>query len=136
MSSIKPPDGRVPGAGTAASSPEGSAAGGVQRSGGSFEAALDAAEQARAAPSASAAQAGNVQHAGGARAADPIAELARAVRGGALSKEQALEQLIERVAGGVHHALSAPQRAELIAVLRSSLQTDPALSALRDALEG
>jgi len=136
MSSIKPPDGRVPGAGNAPSSPEGSPAGGVQRSSGSFEAALDAAEQARASSAASAAQASNVQQASAARAPDPIAELARAVRGGAISKEQALDQLVERVAGGVQHALSAPQRAELIAVLRSSLQTDPALSALRDALEG
>jgi hypothetical protein len=108
----------------------------VQRSGGSFEAALDAAEQARAGSAASAARAGEAQQAEAARASDPIAELARAVRGGAISKEQALDQLIERAAGGVHHALSAPQRAELIAVLRSSLQTDPALSALREALEG
>jgi hypothetical protein len=136
MSSIKPPDGRVPGAGNAPSAPEGSPAGGVQRSGGSFEAALDAAEQARAGSATSAAQASHVQQASGARAPDPITELARAVRAGAVSKEQALEQLVERAAAGVQHALSAPQRAELIAVLRSSLQTDPALSALRDALEG
>jgi hypothetical protein len=77
-----------------------------------------------------------VPQASGARASDPIAELARAVRAGAVSKEQALEQLIERAAAGVQHTLSAPQREELVAVLRSSLQTDPALSALREALEG
>jgi hypothetical protein len=137
MSSIKPPDGRVPGASNAPSAPEGSPAGGVQRSGGDFEAALDAAEHARAGSAANAAaRASDVQQASGVHAPDPIAELARAVRAGAVSKEQALEQLIERAAAGVQHTLSAPQRAELVAVLRSSLQTDPALSALREALEG
>jgi hypothetical protein len=102
----------------------------VRSSGESFEAALDAARQARGSSPA-----GEAQAAAGARAADPIAELARAVRGGEISKEQALERLIDRVAGGVDHVLSATQRAELVAVLRASLQNDPALSALRDALE-
>lgn len=129
MSPIKPPDGRIPGAGSTPPAPEGT--GGVGRSGG-FEAALERAERTAA---AGAAQAAGVQQAASAGAADPIAELARAVRGGAISKEQALEQLIERAAGGVQAVLSPAQRTELIAVLRSALQTDPALSALRDALE-
>lgn len=129
MSPIKPPDGRIPGAGSAPTAPEG--AGGVQRSGG-FENALERAERTAA---AGAAQAGGIQQAASSGATDPIAELARAVRGGAISKEQALEQLIERAAGGVQTVLSPAQRSELVAVLRSALQTDPALSALRDALE-
>ena len=131
MSSIKPPDGRIPGAGSAPIAPDqGPSVGGAQRTGGNFEAALEGAERA-----GGAAQAGAVQQAAGARTPDPIAELARAVRGGAITKEQALDQLVERAADGMHQVLSAPQRAELIAVLRSALQTDPALSALRDALE-
>ena len=130
MSPIKPPDGRIPGAGAPA--PESPAAGVQRTGGGGFEAALERAERTAA---TNAAQAAAVQQAAPSAAADPIAELARAVRTGALSKEQALDQLVERAASSVQRALSPAQRAELTALLRASLQTDPALSALRDALE-
>ena len=131
MSPIKPPDGRIPGAASTPAAPDDAA--GVQRTGGSFKAAIERAQ--RSAAAAGAAQTEGVQQAVAAGGADPIAELARAVRAGAISKEQALDQLIERAAGGVQHALSSGQRTELLAVLRSALETDPALTALREALE-
>jgi hypothetical protein len=140
MSSIKPPDSRVPGAASPTSGP---VPGAEQRSGVAFDEAL-AAERARAAAPQSAGPASVQQSsaneaakaAAQARGADPIAELAQAVRSGAVTAQQALDRLIERVAEGTGRHLSAAQRAELGVVLRSALQTDPALSALREALEG
>jgi hypothetical protein len=143
MSPIKPPDGKVPGA---ASPPSGSAPTSPnveQRAGVAFDDALAAAERARTAASQSAgpsavqqsaasAQAQSIARAGG---ADPIAELAHAVRTGALSPEQALERLVDRIADNTGKHLSVAQRAELGVLLRSALQTDPALIALRDAFE-
>ena len=139
MSSIKPPDGRVPGAASPSSGLAPSTPSAEQRSGVAFDEALAAAERARAAapqaPVQQTAAGGAAQAAARARDIDPIAELAQAVRSGAVSTEQALDRLVERIADGTGRHLSATQRAELGVVLRAALQTDPALSALRDALE-
>src|SRR5262245_55408240 len=109
MSSIKPPDGRVPGAGSAAEpGPAAPAAAGVRGAAESFEDALAGAQRAGAA-----AAGGAVQQTAGAQALDPIAALAQAVRGGTLSPEQAIDQLVDRVADGMRKQLSEPQRNEL-----------------------
>lgn len=142
MSPIKPPDGKVPGAASPASGPAPTTPNAEQRAGVAFDDALSAAERARtAAPqgpgpsavqqSAASAHAHGVARAGG---SDPVAELAHAVRSGALSPEQALERLVDRIADNTGKHLSVAQRAELGVLLRSALQTDPALIALRDAL--
>jgi hypothetical protein len=142
MSPIKPPDGKVPGAASPTSGPAPTTPNTEQRAGVAFDDALSAAERARAAapqsagPTAVQQSAASTQTQGIARAGgnDPIAELAHAVRTGALSPEQALERLVDRIADGTGKHLSVAQRAELGVLLRSALQTDPALIALRDAL--
>jgi hypothetical protein len=68
-------------------------------------------------------------------AADPVSELAAAVRSGAIDSEQAIERLLDRAVGGVGSRLSSAQRQELTVVLRQALDHDPALRELRDALK-
>ncbi len=129
MSSIKPPDGRSSpiATGTADGSSEPGAA---DRAGGpSFREALDQAGGAERSQGVSAGATA------GAVTADPISELAQAVRAGALSPEQAIERLVDRAVSAVGAQLSQAERAELGAVLRSALQSDPALSELRDAVK-
>jgi hypothetical protein len=129
MSSIKPPDGRstpiVPDAADGSSD-----AGAADRVGSpSFRHALEqagGAERPQGVPAAATPTAA---------AADPIAELAQAVRAGALSPERAIERLLDRAISGVGAQLSPAQRAELGAVLRSALESDPALSELRNAVK-
>jgi hypothetical protein len=124
MTSIKPPDGRpsaVPPAGAGE-------AGSAERAGGpSFREALERAGGAVQAEGTAPAQTSV--------AADPVGELARAVRSGALSAEQAIERLVERAVAAVGGQLSAAQRSELNAVLHEALQSDPALRELRDAVK-
>jgi hypothetical protein len=126
MTSIKPPDGRassVPPAGPGE-------AGSAERAGGpSFREALERAGGAGQAEGTAPAAAGT------SAAADPVGELARAVRSGALSAEQAIERLVERAVAAVGGKLSAAQRSELSAVLHEALQSDPALRELRDAVK-
>ena len=126
MSSIKPPDGRGP-AGGAPIGPQPSAEG-AAKPGADFR---DALAQAEGAAGAQATQAN--QAASATRGGDALSELARMVRGGALTPEQAVEQLVERAVG--KHALDAGQRAELVRVLQSALEADFALRALREGLE-
>jgi hypothetical protein len=131
MSAIKPPDGRPT---SVAPTGQGSSeTGAAQRSSGpSFRQALDEARAATGSPAAGTVGAGGTA---GAAAADPIAQLASAVRSGAVSAEQAIERLLDRAVGGVSARLSQDQRAELTAVLRQALEHDPALRELRDALK-
>jgi hypothetical protein len=130
MTSIKPPDGRpsaIPASSSGSSEP-----GAAERSGGpSFRQTL---EQAGAAGQTQA-PAGTASGAAATASADPIAELAQSVRSGALTAEQAIERLVDRAVTGVGAQLSPAQRAELTAVLRGALESDPALRELRDALE-
>jgi hypothetical protein len=126
MTSIKPPDGR-PGVVIPIDSGSSEPAAPERVGGPSFREVL---EQAGAAGQAQA-SAG----AAGSTAADPIAELANAVRGGALSAEQAIERLVERAVAGIGARLSPAQRAELTAVLRGALESDPALRELREAVK-
>lgn len=129
MTSIKPPDGRP-----ATISPTGvgpGEAGGAERAGGpSFREALERAGGASPAERSDAVAAQT-----GAAAADPVAELAHAVRSGALSAEQAIERLVERAVGAVGGQLSPAERSELTAVLREALRSDPALRELQDAVK-
>jgi hypothetical protein len=129
MSSIKPTDPRsTP---VSPSSPDSVEQGGTERAGGpSFRDALE-----RAGDAGHAQGPGAAATARGPAAADPVAELAQAVRSGALSAEQALERLVERAVSGVGRGLSQAQRAELTVVLRTALESDPALRELRDALK-
>ena len=131
MSGIKPPDGRP--SSIAPTDPGASDASAPERAGGaSFRQALDAA---RGASGAQPAAAGGAADAAAAASADPIAQLASAVRNGAVSPEQAIETLLDRAVGGVSARLSQAQRVELTAVLRQALDHDPALRELRDALK-
>jgi hypothetical protein len=127
MTAIKPPDGRSgPGSvGTAAGKRDAEA---PERAGAGFREKLEGASSTGPATPTSAQSA---ESAGG---ADPVGELARAVRAGSLSAEQAIEQLLERVATAMARGLSEAQRAELTAVLRAAVESDPALSDRRDAL--
>lgn len=131
MSGIKPPDGK--GAGSVAGG--GGVAGGGEATapepaGTSFR---DALEQAGAAAQGASAE----QAAGQATAAarpDAMAELAQAVRSGALQPDQAVAQLLDRAVAGIGSKLSEAQRLELAAVLREALDNDPALAELRKAI--
>lgn len=127
MSSIKPPDGRGTGAGLPVAPEQGSGA--AAAAGADFREALARAEGVAAGEGARGAH--------GARAAvgtDPLAELAGLVRSGALTPEAALDRLVERALGQAARGLSDAQRAELAVVLRTALEADPALQALRDGL--
>ncbi|MDD9938267.1 MAG: hypothetical protein OXT09_31945 [Myxococcales bacterium] len=130
MTSIKPPDGKppagVPAAGDATDGPTE-----TEGVGPSFQEVLEGGPSGAAAGAEGAAAA---PEASGAAAADPIAELAEAVRSGALSADQAIDQLVERAAGQMSAQLSEAQRAELVAVLREAVESDPALRALRDSV--
>ena len=125
MTSIKPPDGRSPasplGPGAGAEGPD-------KATGPGFRELLEGARPAGAAQPEAAAG-------GGAVANDPVGALAQAVRAGALSPQQAIEQLVERAASGVGRDLSDTQRAELTTILREALRNDPALRELREAIE-
>jgi hypothetical protein len=127
MTSIKPPAGRSgPGSvGSAGGKPDAEA---PERVGTGFREKLEGASSTGSAKPAS------THDAGAAGSADPIGELAQAVRAGSLSAEQAIERLVERAATAMAHSLSEAQRAELTAVLRAAVQSDPALHDLRDAL--
>jgi hypothetical protein len=121
MSSIKPPDGRgsigsvpvAPEQGTDAAAPAGA----------DFREALSRAEAGQGVQGPERAQA--------AQAADPLGELARLVQSGALTPQQALDRLVERALGQVARGLDDAKRAELAVVLRTALESDPALQALR-----
>ncbi|MGD8859193.1 MAG: hypothetical protein PVI30_04220 [Myxococcales bacterium] len=117
MTSIKPPDGRSPVSGTPGDGPRAEGPTG----GPSFRevAATDAQEV--------------TQDAAGAVGADPVAQLAEAVRSGQLSPDQAIDQLVERTAAQLGDRLDAGRRAELTAVLRDAIDSDPVLAELRDA---
>jgi hypothetical protein len=127
MTSIKPPDGRSgPGpVGPAAHKREADA---PERVGPGFREKLEGASSAGSAKPTS------THGAGAATSADPVGELAQAVRAGSLSAEQAIERLVERAATAMARNLSEAQRTELTAVLRAALQSDPALRELREAL--
>ena len=154
MSSIKPPDGRgSTGAGpfapaaapadgpAAADAPDAATPGGAAPAGADFREALNraqagqvgqAAQAGQAASAAQASQAGqSAQSAQASHTTDPLAELAGLVRSGALTSQQALDRLVERALGQVARGLSDAQRAELAGVLRTALESDPALQALR-----
>jgi hypothetical protein len=134
MSSIKPPDGRGAGGGApvatlpGATPAAGEAGGAVPAGGADFRDALARAEGAAGGPSAEA------QAAAGVKGGDPLAELAGLLRSGALTREQAVERLIDRALSQVGRGLNDAQRAELAVVLRTALEADPALQALRDDL--
>jgi hypothetical protein len=131
MSSIKPPDGRLPAAplGPTGNRELGGPEGAEKAGGPAFRELLEGARPVDAGQAA-AAQAG----AAGSVGTDPIHALAQAVRAGAISPQQALDQLVERAASGVASGLSQAQRAELVVVLRTALESDPALRELRDAI--
>jgi hypothetical protein len=123
MSTIKPPDGRPPAGGSGSDGPQGPGA--AEGTGPSFQQVLEGG------PTQGAAAA---QQAGAAAGADPVGQLAAAVKRGELTPDQAIEQLVERAAGQMAAQLSEAQRAELVAVLREAVETDPSLRELRDAL--
>lgn len=128
MTTIKPPGAGAPiTPGMPASSPAEPA--GSERVGPSFREAL---ERPSGAGATTRAQAPSL---GAAGTADPIAELASAVRAGTLSAEQAVERLVENAVGALRHRLSEAQRVELTGLLREAIQNDPALTALRDTLD-
>jgi hypothetical protein len=131
MSAIKPPDGK-PGTGplTGSGGATGTAGGAAaERAGASFR---DALEQAGAAGKPAGQPAAD--SAAGVGRADALAELAQAVRSGALLPEQAVAQLLDRAVAGIGSKLSEAQRLELTAVLREALENDPALAELRKAI--
>lgn len=127
MSSIKPPDGRgaVGGVPTA----PGQAPFAAAPAGADFREALARAEGAAAAEGAQAASGPAA-----ALGSDPLGELAGLVRSGALTPDQALDRLLDRALGQVGRGLSEAQRAELAVVLRTALEADPGLQALRSEL--
>lgn len=129
MTSIKPPSSGTPGA----HAPEHTdAPGGALRTdsteSSSFQSALAEANQAN--------QAQQAQHVAasastGAVGADPVAQLAHAVERGAVSLEQAVDQLLDQTLERAGKQLSGVQRQELSEMLRDALLNDPTLSALR-----
>ena len=127
MSSIKPPDGRGAGAGLPVSPEQGTGATGP--AGADFRETLSRAEKSTAGEAAEGARASQA-----AAGSDPLTELASLVRSGALTPQAALDRLVERALGRVAKGLDDAQRAELATVLRTALEADPALQALRDGL--
>lgn len=65
---------------------------------------------------------------------EPLAALAAQVRSGALTQEQAVEQLIEGALSGMESTLSESQRQDLVETMRHALQNDPTLLALQAEL--
>ena len=65
---------------------------------------------------------------------DPFAALAAQVRSGAITQEQAIEQLIEGALSGMDQVLSESQRNDLVDTMRHALQNDPTLLALQAEL--
>ena len=128
MSSIKPPDGRPPISGPGSDAPDG--ASGTQGAGPSFQEILEGAPTGPT-QGVAGVDGPQVDATGG---ADPVGQLAQAVRSGELTPDQAIEALVERAAGEMATHLSEAQRAELVAVLREAVESDPALRELRDAL--
>lgn len=95
-------------------------AGDVASSGEAFRGALDAARPAEAARSVD-----------GSRASD-VAELAAAVKGGAIEPSAVVDRLVERaLAAPAARGLTDAGRAELERSLRSALAEDPTLLALQ-----
>jgi hypothetical protein len=78
--------------------------------------------------------AGAASSARGAGAADAIGALAQAIGDGSLTVEQAMERLVEHAVRGIDRHLTAPERAELIGLLREALADDPSLGELRASL--
>lgn len=119
MADIKPPYGPSsvdPSAVDGTSSPPESGAN-ERVAGAAFSAQVEAASQ----------QADSVQQ-------DPMADLAAQVQSGQLTKEQAVEQLVERALGDVQGHLTEAQREELTATMRAALADDPTLLALQAQL--
>jgi len=130
MTSIKPP-----GAGTTGphAVPErADVSGGAPQTDGpessSFESSLAQANTAHQAN-----QAQHVAASGGpaASGADPIRQLASAVESGAVSLDQAVDQLLGQTLERAARHLSTAQRDELSEMLRAALLSDPTLAALR-----
>ena len=65
---------------------------------------------------------------------EPLAALAAQVHSGAISQEQAIDQLIEGALSGMEGVLSESQREDLVETMRSALQNDPTLLALQAEL--
>jgi hypothetical protein len=66
-----------------------------------------------------------------AAAADPVGQLAKAVESGAVSLDQAVDQLLGQTLERAGKHLTAAQRTELSELLRSALENDPVLAGLR-----
>jgi hypothetical protein len=126
MTSIKPPGGRVPAAGVDSGAAPGKAEEAERADQASFR------EQVSGPSGSSAPAAASIA---GTTAADPIAQLAQAIRSGTVTREQALEQLVERAVSGLSKTLTKAQRDELTSVLRQALESDPALLELQTALD-
>lgn len=123
-SAIKPPgSGPIGGAGAP---PESGAAGGVQGSSEDFRAELDKAGDTHREGAAS--TTANV----GSSRAELLRSLAEDLRAGRIDPQQAVDQLVERtLSGGAAASLPPARRAELEALLRSTLDQDPTLAAMQ-----
>ncbi|MDH5673600.1 MAG: hypothetical protein OEZ06_15705 [Myxococcales bacterium] len=130
MSSIKPTDAKP--AGSAATGSGVESGGGADAAGAAFRKVLEGAEGV-AAPEVSAGV-GVAEAAGGAQGAS-VESLAEAVRSGAITAEQAIDALVEQSIEGLGGVLGPEERGEIGALLRQALQDDPALAALRDAVD-
>jgi hypothetical protein len=127
MTSIKPPSSGT--TGPHAVPERADAAGGLQQSdraqSSSFQHSL--AEANQAAPGHQAQQvAGSA-----ATNADPVGQLASAVESGAISLDQAVNQLLDSTLEKAGRHLTGEQRAELSELLRGALLNDPTLAGLR-----
>ena len=131
MTSIKPPSSGT--SGPQAIPERADAAGGSPQTdraeSSAFQRSLAEANQANQAqqigPSAAATVAG---HSG---SVDPVGALAKAVESGSISLDQAVERLVDVTLERAGRHLTGPERAELTELLRSALENDPTLAALR-----
>lgn len=136
-SAIKPPGSGGP-VGGAGAPPESGGARPVEGASEEFRAALENAGEADASKAAGAsASAGGAAPAEGSRAA-LLRSLAEDLRAGRIDPQQAVDRLVDRtLSSGAAASLPPARRAELEALLRSTLDEDPTLAAMqRDLSRG
>ena len=123
MTTIKPPtDPAAPPVSTETGATE-ETAGGAE-----FQALLDAPAAGGVAGAADAGGVSELSHVGG-----DLGPLVEQVRSGSLSVDGAVGQLVQRAIDNLGAALDPTGRAELESLLRSALESDPTLIALRNA---
>jgi len=126
MTSIKPPSSGPTGPNTLPDT-----SGGVSQGAHSADSAASSSFQRSLEQAREAHQVSPTASSTGTSGADRITQLAHSVESGAISLDQAVDELLGQTLARAEKHLNAEQRAELSELLRSALSSDPTLSSLR-----